>query len=287
MPISGKLLKRGRHSPFRQPSKSLRSISLHLTMATQRMFIVLRSRFCSQTQASFSSLLSTSAKISRPSYLNLSSNGLHTLASPCRSSSSYSSASPARPTYTKQLCRTSSTSSQTPPHAIDGTASSQAIRTPDVPQFLGLGGVIPFACGALFTTVSPDAYVTVFANATQLYAASILSFLGGVHWGLALRHASIISSRDFIVSVVPSLVGWGAALSSPHPGLLILSSSFAALYGYDRLRLAAARISPSIPPWYLPMRLPLTVAAAGGCAITWITVYRCDAKPEETEEESQ
>lgn len=89
------------------------------------------------------------------------------------------------------------------------------------------------------------------------------------------------------MSVVPSLVGWSAALATPDPGLLVLSGSFVILYAYDRFRLAASRVSPHIPPWYLPMRLPLTVAAAGGCAVAWYAVHQCDSDKVENIQQSE
>lgn len=214
--------------------------------------------------------------------------------SSCRSSFSSSSASPSPPTCSKRAHSTATTATRQPPPPRSQTTTGDTTvvavanqqqqqyqkiptTTPDAPQFLGLAGVIPFAAGALATAVAPEAYVPVFATATQLYGASILSFLGGVHWGLALRHPPAVMTRDFVVSVIPSLIGWSAALAAPNPGLLVLSGSFMASYGYDRFRLAASRVSPHIPLWYLPMRLPLTVAAAGGCAVAWFTVYQCES----------
>lgn len=138
-----------------------------------------------------------------------------------------------------------------------------------MPQALGFGGVLPFAAGALVTTVAPG--FTLGVQATQLYAASILSFLGGVHWGLALRNPA---SRDFVVSVVPSLVAWTAAVAAPHNGFPVLSASFAALYVYDMIRLRAPTKAGLIPHWYLPLRAPLTLAAAGCCLVAALSTHR-------------
>lgn len=180
--------------------------------------------------------------------------------------------SQSRSIVTHRLFRRSSVSSS----SSKATQSSDEItthstQTPTIPQALGFGGALPFLAGAFVTSVLPD--ISLAVRVTQLYGASILSFLGGVHWGLALRNpTTTVAARDFTVSVVPSLVAWGAAVAPPHQGLAVLSSSFVALFVYDRFRLAL--LAQPIPKWYFPMRLPLTVAAAGGCGVAWLAVRR-------------
>jgi Protein of unknown function (DUF3429) len=73
--------------------------------------------------------------------------------------------------------------------------------------FIGLAGAMPFLNGA------PRLLV---AHALVAYGATILSFLGGVHWGLAI--GSQRSEDDgklgarLTLSVFPSLAGWAALL---------------------------------------------------------------------------
>lgn len=270
-------------------------------MAFRSLTKLLRSRIAPSIPSPLSSFqplpmrtIRSSTSLPSPSPSPSLHSSIHHYSS-CRSSFSSSSASPSPRTCSKRAHTTATTATRQPSQTTVGdtataTASQQhrkivpkSTTTPDAPQFLGLAGVIPFATGALATAIAPETYIPMFATATQLYGASILSFLGGVHWGLALRHNPAVMTKDFVVSVIPSLVGWSAALANPNPGLAILSSSFVMLYGYDRFRLAASRVSPMIPSWYLPMRLPLTVAAAGGCAVSWYTVYRCENDAKEKE----
>lgn len=157
------------------------------------------------------------------------------------------------------------------------TEASAMTQTPHMPLILGYAGTLPFLVGALATTMFPD--LDSPARITQIYGSTILSFLGGVHWGIALRvpfaqsATSLIVSpaRDFLISVVPSLIGTAAAIAPPHPGLGVLASSFAAFFVYDRIHLAPPA---PIPAWYMRIRAPLTVAAAGGCAVAWLAVRR-------------
>lgn len=164
------------------------------------------------------------------------------------------------------------------PSSVTSSEASAMTQTPRMPQLLGYAGTLPFLVGALATTMFPDADNP--ARATQIYGSAILSFLGGVHWGIALRgplsqsaSASLFNlpARDFFVSVVPSLVGSTAAIAPPHPGLAMLASSFAAFFVYDRIRLAPPA---PIPAWYIRIRAPLSIAAAGGCAVAWLAVRR-------------
>lgn len=131
-------------------------------------------------------------------------------------------------------------------------------------QYLGYGGALPFLFGGVGSLFVSD--VHTLAHATQLYGASILSFLGGVHWGLALRAPS---TRDFIYSVTPSLVACGAALAPPQQGLAVLSGGFVAAWAWDEVRF---RGGSQVPRWYRRLRRPLTIAAAGGCVLAWRAV---------------
>lgn len=115
--------------------------------------------------------------------------------------------------------------------------------------FIGLAGAMPFITGA------PRLFV---ARALLAYGATILSFLGGVHWGLAIRSPGSIDNGQLkgrlIVSVVPSLAAWIALLIGNTTGLLVLAIAVAAMLVVD---LRASRLGPA-PPWYAKLRIPLT-----------------------------
>jgi len=99
---------------------------------------------------------------------------------------------------------------------------------------LGLGGLLPFigsSLGALALD-SDGAARSLFALVA--YGATILAFLGGVHWGFALDGSGSPTDRvqrlRFGLGVVPSLVGWVALLVTfvgfPTTGLLVLAAGF-------------------------------------------------------------
>lgn len=136
----------------------------------------------------------------------------------------------------------------------------------DIPRpalWLGIAGVLPFAFTAV--QVASGWPLGGRANGPALhallsYAAVILSFLGGVHWGLAMR-ALPAGARDvdwwpFIASVVPSLAAFGGLWLLPRNGLALLAGAFAVMLAYD-LWTVSRRQSPF---WYGRLRTGLSAA---------------------------
>ncbi len=98
---------------------------------------------------------------------------------------------------------------------------------------LGYAGLLPFVLGAaLIWIVRPDARIHV-STALSAYAAVILSFLGGIHWGFGIRAAADQSAR-FVWAVVPSLLAWIAVLMPADAGLVIHGVMLVVCYLVDR-----------------------------------------------------
>jgi len=119
---------------------------------------------------------------------------------------------------------------------------------------LGFAGLLPFlAASAGAWAAGSPAYIIVI-NMQMAYGAVVLSFLGAVHWGLAMAQDDAARWRRLGLSVVPALTGW-LALMMPNPlGLVLLVLGLAATFFAD-LR------SPRLPPWYKALRKPLTLVA--------------------------
>lgn len=130
----------------------------------------------------------------------------------------------------------------------------------DTARLLGHAGLLPFVLGALLVWVglAPDlhAFVTLALSA---YAGIIVSFLGGIHWGLAFRHSAPPASL-FIWGVVPSLVAWLAVIMPPYAGLVVHGAMLAVCYLVDR------RVYPvqGIAHW-LTLRFRLSAVASLAC----------------------
>ena len=133
---------------------------------------------------------------------------------------------------------------------------------------LGLAGLIPFLLAASFQWFTPPGWRMLAASALLGYGAVIASFLGGIHWGLAMRTGTPPAAR-LIWGVMPSLLGWLAVLLEGPWGQLLLALSLLACWLVDRsvyrdLGLAA----------WLPLRTLLSAVAIAsvllGALAYWI-----------------
>ena len=126
---------------------------------------------------------------------------------------------------------------------------------------LGYAGLVPFVAGALLIwLVLPEAhpYVTLALSA---YAAVIISFLGGIHWGHAMRQATP-AAASLLWGVIPSLIAWAAVMMVPASGLVIQGLALLACYFVDR-RLYPAQGAAA----WLVLRFRLSAVAALSCFI--------------------
>lgn len=130
---------------------------------------------------------------------------------------------------------------------------------PLLPLALGLAGLAPFIGLALAVALQAPPVMGVQASgALAAYGAAILSFLGGVHWGLALRHPSPDIRRGlYVAAVIPSLWAWAALLVGGAVGLFMLAAGLAAHGAADTLY--ATRFAA--PRWYPRLRLLLATLA--------------------------
>ena len=138
--------------------------------------------------------------------------------------------------------------------ADPGVPDSKALR-------LGYAGLLPFALGAaLIWIVRADAQPYV-AVALSAYAAVIVSFLGGIHWGLGFR-AQPAEAWRFVWGVLPSLIAWVGVVMPPYAGLVVLGVALIGCYLVDR------RVYPrhGAAAW-LTLRFRLTVVASLSCFV--------------------
>lgn len=111
--------------------------------------------------------------------------------------------------------------------------------------------------------LAPEPARSFAVSAIVVYAAVILSFLGGLAWGATCATAvdgswSRPHGRLLAASVLPALAGWGAALLPPAYGLVLMALCFVAVLGIDR-QLSVRRM---VPAWWLRLRVRLSLAVA-------------------------
>ena len=137
---------------------------------------------------------------------------------------------------------------------------------------LGFGGVVPFL--VLFLALLPG-LTPGFADSQQIslwllaYAAIILSFIGAVHWGVALATDNDAmntrqGSWNYLYGIMPALIAWFALLL-PHTIALFLMAGLVMLaYGADALLLFKRLNSDySILRLYLTSAVSLLLLASG------------------------
>ena len=134
--------------------------------------------------------------------------------------------------------------------------TSQNASSPDIPSFLGWAGLVPFGLAAVGTHSGIDTLVLYGFLGGTAYGAVILSFLGAVHWGLAMRDDR--SPYWYVWSITPALSGF-ASLLLLDVGMRVatLIPLFALAWSVDR----KAANQGLIPNWYMRLRSKLTAGA--------------------------
>lgn len=142
---------------------------------------------------------------------------------------------------------------------MSAVSSSPSLHPSRIALQLGYAGLLPFVLGAaLVWLVWPEAhpYATLALSA---YAGAIVSFLGGIHWGIAFREPAPPPAL-FVWGVVPSLVAWVAVMMPASAGLVVHGVMLVVCYLVDR------RVYPrhGLAAW-LTLRFRLSAVAAFSC----------------------
>lgn len=125
---------------------------------------------------------------------------------------------------------------------------------------LGLGGLLPFLASALVAAAGPEGWQPFALRALLVYGACILSFLGAVHWGLAL-HPRPGEERAgplrMALGVLPALVAALALLLPPGWTVALLVLGLLGTVGAEQW----AALKGLVPGNYMLLRWVLTVGA--------------------------
>jgi hypothetical protein len=138
-------------------------------------------------------------------------------------------------------------------------------QVPSPQLVLGLAGLLPFWLPILLVT-NPDIPTTSLLTAQKLYAAVILSFLGGVHWGMTVVGDRPSSWTRVGWSVTPSLVGWIGALLSGAQAITVLALGFALAAAVDLIVFSGQAL------WYRRLRIVLSAGAIGAMLVTLVSL---------------
>jgi hypothetical protein len=126
---------------------------------------------------------------------------------------------------------------------------------------LGYAGLLPLVGGTLLAwllarpdTLEEHAFVMQGLSA---YAATVIAFLGALHWGLAMRQPEPGPIRW---GVVPALLAWVGLLMPAYAGLVVHGFVLLACYGVDRQQYARLGVAG-----WLTLRFRCTVLASMCC----------------------
>lgn len=121
-------------------------------------------------------------------------------------------------------------------------------------RYLGIGGLLPFLALAFAAIANVDLPGIAAIPALLAYAATILSFIGAVHWGIALQETDHATrNKLFVASVVPALAAWLALLLPATFALIVFITAFSGWYLWERLT-----IWNLYPRWFAELRTLLT-----------------------------
>lgn len=126
--------------------------------------------------------------------------------------------------------------------------------------WLGAGGLIPFVALALALWWPVPGHQALGSHALVAYGATIASFLGAIHWGLAMRKPSNAGLAPYLWGVTPSLLAWLALLVPPVWGLLGLAALLALCLLVDERRYPHEQLQA-----WLPLRRRLSLVASLSC----------------------
>ena len=145
---------------------------------------------------------------------------------------------------------------------FDQSMPNQSISVNTLITRLGYAGLIPFVLLAALMWLVDAELLPFVSIALGGYAATIVSFLGGVHWGVGFMKGDAAPRFHFVWGVVPSLFAWLALMMPAAAALPLLGLTVVACYAVDRKTYPAAGLAH-----WLALRLRLTVVATLGCVL--------------------
>jgi len=127
-----------------------------------------------------------------------------------------------------------------------------------LPLTLAIAGAVPFVCLSVAVSMHIFPNTKAVSEVLLTYAAVIISFMGGIHWGIAvIRYADNRRIANFLIaeSVWPSLVAWGVLFKEDtFTQLLVLTLLYTFVWTIDSLLYS----NDMIPQWFFNLRCIIT-----------------------------
>lgn len=127
-----------------------------------------------------------------------------------------------------------------------------------LPLVFILAGTVPFVCLSVAVSLQLFEDAKMVIQLLLTYATVIVSFLGGIHLGIALtqhNHNRRISNLLIAESTWPSLIAWTSLyVAQVHIQLLILTLLYSLMWAIDSLLYD----NNLIPQWFFNLRCVIT-----------------------------
>jgi len=133
---------------------------------------------------------------------------------------------------------------------------------------LGIAGLFPFLLLTLLCLLMPLDLINSVIRAQLAYGIAILSFLGGLHWGLTIMAGGKNpeeTKRALITGVIPTLLAWCSLINLLF-GFLVQVGCFIAAYQIDKKLYQ----SYAVPDWFVDLRWKLTRIVIASQIFTFI-----------------
>lgn len=125
---------------------------------------------------------------------------------------------------------------------------------------LGYAGLIPFGLLALLMwIVTPEVHPFV-AIALAGYGAIVVAFVGGIHWGIGLRHNAPSRKLHMVWGMAACMSAWIAVIMPAYSGLPLLGLLLIGSYLVDRKTWPEAGLRE-----WMTMRFHMTVVSSLAC----------------------
>jgi hypothetical protein len=137
-----------------------------------------------------------------------------------------------------------------------------------VAHLLGYAGLFPFVLLMLGCWVAHPDWLGDFIRGQLAYGITILSFLGGVHWGAVMVSSDLTmeqTRKGLVWGILPALIAWSSTLMGGF-GFAVLMLGLIGAYQADK----RMSVWYGMPEWFLPLRLKLTCIAVASLVLTVI-----------------
>jgi hypothetical protein len=135
---------------------------------------------------------------------------------------------------------------------------------------IGFLGLIPFCLLSLLCWVVHSGWLPYFIRAQLYYGIAILSFLGGLHWGVAMMAKNVAPEdirRALLWGVIPTIFAW-CSMVNVGLAFAVQIVGFVVLYKVDKKMYAIY----DLPEWFATLRYKLTRVVVGAMVFTFLAV---------------